>query len=568
MTDRELRLAFQRLDSKPDLLLVDAGKCRHELDWLYGINLSRLLTESTLKQRRGYVTLSTGRVQGPTLGFVVKREEEISCFVPIPFWTVNATIVHDGKTYALEYEKDKVATQSEAKTVCDDCREALLEVNSIESHEIQQYSPYPFDLSTLQAEAYRHFGFSPARTLALAERLYLDALISYPRTSSQKLPPDIGYIEILGEVGSNPEYRSLVAKLTRGGHLRPNNGPKDDPAHPAIYPTGESAKGRLFGPEAKLYDLISRRFIATFADPSLKTSSRMTFRHKTYRFFISGSRITQLGWIEFYRPYVFEDSRPLPELKTGDRSKVHDIKAFEKFTQPPHRYNPSSLLKKMEDTNIGTKATRAGIIDLLYTRGYVKGEHLKASELANKVTEVLTLYCPLIIEPSFTANLENLMQDMQKGTSSRRRVLVDALQHLRSIMLSLAEKEDDVGSQLSEVIVTQRVADATFDTPCPKCGLKLAVIRSHGTGKRFIGCNGKWENGCNFTLPLPQFGTLALLPRLCNICGFQMIQARSKGRRPLVSCPRCYTTKTTDAKSSSTHVLAPSRVASEIPRAT
>jgi DNA topoisomerase I len=568
MTERELRFAFQKLDQKPELSLVDAGKCRHELDWLYGINLSRLLTESALKQGRGYATLSTGRVQGPTLGFVVAREEEISCFVPVPFWTIDATIVHDGKTYALEYEKDKVGSRSEAKMICDECREALLEVKGIESRDIQQYSPYPFDLSSLQSEAYRHFGFSPARTLALAEKLYLDAQISYPRTSSQKLPRDIGYAEILRGIASHAEYRSLVAKLAIHGDLRPNNGPKNDPAHPAIFPTGEPAKKPLLGGEAKLYDLITRRFMATFADSSLKTSSRIVLNHNSCRFFLSGSSVVKLGWIEFYRPYVFDDSRPLPDLKIGDRLKVHGIESVEKFTQPPHRYNPSSLLKRMEDTNIGTKATRAAIIDLLYTRGYVRDDRMKASELANEVTDVLSAYCPLIIDPSSTANLENLMQDIQNGTSTRRRVLVEALEHLRSIMLSLTEKEEEVGSQLSVVIVAQRVADITFEIPCPKCGQKLAVVRSRGTGKRFIGCNGKWQTGCDFTLPLPQFGNLTLLTRHCSACGFQMIQARSRGRRPLVSCPRCYATRTRHAKSSSSRIKLPSRTVREAPSVT
>src|SRR5207245_844395 len=134
---------------------------------------------------------------GQTSGLCVEREDKISCFFPVQLWTINSTILHDGKIYSLEYEKDKIASQSEAKIVCDECRGAVLDVRSVESRDTQQHSPYPFDLSSLQSEAYRHFGNSPARTLALAERLYLDALISYPRTSSQKLPPDIGYAEIL-----------------------------------------------------------------------------------------------------------------------------------------------------------------------------------------------------------------------------------------------------------------------------------------------------------------------------------------------------------------------------------
>ena len=545
MTERELRSAYQKLDSKPDLPLVDAGKARHELDWLYGVNISRLLTTSALKQGRGYATLSTGRVQGPTLQFVVEREREISCFVPIPFWTIDATIIDKGQIYSVDYEKEKIPTQLEAKAVCDSCRNALLEVRNTDSHNMQQHPPFPFDLPVLQSEAYRHFGYTPARTLAIAERLYLDALISYPRTSSQKLPPDIGYWEILREISTQAEYRPLVAKLSALPGLRPNNGSREDPAHPAIYPTGESPKKSLFGPEAKLYDLIARRFMATFAESSIKAISRISLDHEKHKFILSGSRIVQPGWIEYYRPYVVDDSRSIPELKIGDRVKVHEIKAIENFTQPPFRYNPSSLLKKMEDANIGTKATRAGIIDLLYQREYVRDERMRASELADNVTQVMLTYCPSLVDLGFTANVEDSMQRIQDETVSRRLVLVEALEQLRKVMLSLVANEMGIGSQLSSVILAQRTADVTFDTPCPKCGLKLSVVRSRGSGKRFVGCAGKWERGCDFTLPLPQFGTLALLSQRCKTCGFQIIQARSRGRRPLISCPLCYKNKGT-----------------------
>src|SRR5437870_8826741 len=164
MTEEELRSAYKTLEPHPDIQLVEAGRTRHELDWLYGINLSRLLTESALKQNRGYSTLSSGRVQGPTLKFVVQREEEIQCFTPTPFWTIDATIQHQGQTYPLEYTKEKVPTLAEATQISVDCKNALLEVANIETQTIQQPPPYPFDLSTLHSEAYRHFGYTPSRS--------------------------------------------------------------------------------------------------------------------------------------------------------------------------------------------------------------------------------------------------------------------------------------------------------------------------------------------------------------------------------------------------------------------
>src|SRR5438034_435640 len=228
MTEKELLTAYNTALPQLDYSQVEAGRCRHELDWLYGINLSRLLTESSLKQNRGYSTLSTGRVQGPTLKFVVDREEEIQCFTPTPFWTIDATLTQNGQGYTLEYEKEKISTLAEAELVVRDCKNCILEVESTESRNIQQSPPYPFDLSNLQSEAYRHFGYTPSRTLALAEKLYLEALISYPRTSSQKLPPDIGYSEILHGIASMAQYRTLATKLTLQNSLHPNQGRSEE----------------------------------------------------------------------------------------------------------------------------------------------------------------------------------------------------------------------------------------------------------------------------------------------------------------------------------------------------
>ena len=543
MTEKELRSAYKTLAPQLDIPLVAAGRTRHELDWLYGINLSRLLTESALKQNRGYSTLSTGRVQGPTLKFVVDREEEIQSFTPTPFWTIDATVARDGQTYTLEYEKEKIPTITEAEQVVRDCKNAVLEVESADSRNIQQSPPYPFDLSNLQSEAFRHFGYTPSRTVAIAEKLYLGALISYPRTSSQKLPPDIGYSEILHGIANMAQYRTLASKLTIKDSPRPTQGPKDDPAHPAVYPTGEPPKRHLIQPEANLLDLIIKRFMSAFAEASLRESSQLTLKKEPHRFFLRGTRLLREGWTQFYRPYTSDEFQKLPDLKVGDKIPITRIKDTQKFTEPPPRYNPSSLLRKMEEENIGTKATRAEIIEILYRRGYIKNIRIEATPLALKIINLLNKYCPLIIDPAFTARLETSMDNIQTLQTTRSHVIAETLDHLRPIMLDLIAREDEIGSQLAEVVVSQRIASLTFDYPCPQCGSKLKIIRSRTSGKRFIGCTG-YEKGCRFTLPLPQFGNLSITQTNCKICGFQLVQARMKGRRPMTSCARCYSNKT------------------------
>jgi DNA topoisomerase-1 len=542
MTEKELRSAYKTLAPHLDMPLVEAGRSRHELDWLYGINLSRLLTESALKQNRGYSTLSTGRVQGPTLKFVVDREEEIQSFTPTPFWTIDATVTKNGQDYFLEYEKEKISTLAEAERVVRDCRNAILEVESADSRNIPQSPPYPFNLSNLQSEAYRHFGYTPSRTLALAEKLYLEALISYPRTSSQKLPPDIGYSKILRGIAKMTQYRTLASKLTLQTSLHPNQGPKEDPAHPAVCPTGERPKRALIQLEANLFDLIIKRFMSAFAEPSLRESSKLTLKKEQHRFFLRGTHLLREGWIQFYKPYASDESQELPDLKVGNKITIAKLRAAQKFTEPPPRYNPSSLLRKMEEENIGTKATRAEIIEILYRRGYVKNIRIEATPLALKLINLLNRYCPLIIDPAFTARLETLMDNIQTLQTTRSHVIAETLDHLRPIMLDLIAREDEIGSQLAEVVVSQRIASLTFDYPCPQCGSKLKIIRSRTSGKRFIGCTG-YEKGCRFTLPLPQFGSLSITQTKCKICGFQLVQAKTKGRRPLTSCARCYSNK-------------------------
>ena len=197
LTKEELEKSYAEMLPHLDFALIEAGRTRHEVDWLYGINLSRALTIAARDWSGKYATLSTGRVQGPTLRFLVAREKAIRCFVPTPYWSIKAEAEIAGSIFEAEYEKKIIETKKEANTIVNACKGKNGETEKIDIKKFQQSPPMPFDLGALQSEAYGLFGYTPMRTSNIAQRLYLDALISYPRTSSQKLPPAINYEAIL-----------------------------------------------------------------------------------------------------------------------------------------------------------------------------------------------------------------------------------------------------------------------------------------------------------------------------------------------------------------------------------
>ena len=543
LTEKELREAYTNPMPRLDFPLVYAGMCRHEVDWLYGVNLSRALTESAYKFSQRYSTLSTGRVQGPTLRFVVEREKEIVTFVPVPYWTIEAVVEIDEREMVAEYQVERLETSREAEQVVEKSSGRMGNVEDLESKRYHLVPPTPFDLSTLQAEAYRHFGLLPTHSLGIAERLYLDALISYPRTSSQKLPTTIGYREILSGLSKIPQYEKHSSTLLSARALRPNEGKKTDPAHPAIYPTGVSPKRRLEPREEKVFDLIVRRFMAAFGSAAIRESEKVTVKVDDLRFLVRGSRILDKGWTVFYEPYSKLEEIILPPISVGQKVAFEKVSAEKKFTQPPPRYNPSSLLRLMEEENIGTKATRAEILDTLHRRGYIKGERIVATSLAFKITELLLKYCPRVIDVAFTREVEGMMEKIESGQESREHVIFEAVEQLKPVIEDVKANETEIGKELTKTIKEMKMAEITLRPPCPQCGSELRVIRSRRSGKRFIGCSGMWKNNCRFGLPLPQFGVLTLLEKDCRECGFQLIQVKTKGKRPMISCPKCFQAK-------------------------
>jgi len=524
-----------------DFALIEAGRTRHEVDWLYGVNLSRALTIAARDWSGKYATLSTGRVQGPTLKFLATRERTIRSFVPTPYWEIKAEVDIGGKILEAEYEKEIIDTKTEAETVLNSSKEKNGTAEKIDVKQFQQSPPLPFDLGALQGEAYSLFGYTPRRTSNIAQRLYLDALISYPRTSSQKLPPAINYEVILKNLNRVPEYKRLTAELLAKPELKPREGKKEDPAHPAIYPTGNIPERVLDDSERRIWDLVARRFMAVFDEPAIRQSMKVYINVNGHRFYLRGRQTLKEGWLRFYEPYVRSEEVSLPAIKEGQTITIRKVILEDKFTRPPPRYNPSSLLKKMEEAEIGTKATRADIIQTLYDRKYVRDERTVVTDLGFEILEVLEKYCPTVMSIKLTKELEEKMNKIQVNNGKREDVLVDAVEILKPVVEELKEREKTIGEQLSIAIKRARLEERIIGT-CPICNTgKLMTLYSRRTGKRFVGCTNYFKGLCKASFPLPQKGTVRPLAKNCHGCGWPTVNVRIKGRRPWTLCfnPEC-----------------------------
>jgi len=541
LTKTELEKAYDEPLSQLDFSLIEAGKTRHEVDWLYGVNLSRALTLAAKRWSGKYSTLSTGRVQGPTLKILIARERVIRSFVPTPYWEIRAEVEIKKSMYGVEYERKRIEKRADAEAVVEACTDRTGEIKKVDMRMFHQKPPIPFDIGALQTEAYSLFGYTPRRTMGIAQRLYLDALISYPRTSSQKLPPIINYKNILNALSREPAYKKLTSRLLEKEELKPREGAKEDPAHPAIYPTGNLPERMLSDPEKRVWDLVVKRFMAVFGETAIKQSVKVRLEVNGHNFFLRGRQILKEGWMQFYKPYIRTEEALLPPVKEGETVQLKRVIREDKFTNPPPRYNPSSLLKRMEDVGIGTKATRADIIETLYNRRYIADERIVVTELGFDIIDVLSKYAPGVISVKLTQELEKKMERIQSNNEKRENILLEAVEQLKPQLEQFREKEGPVGEALSNAIKRARMEERIIGN-CPNCGTgKLMILFSRKTRKRFIGCTNYFKGICKTSFPLPQRGTAKPLGKNCSSCGWPLVRVQIRGRRPWRLCfnPDC-----------------------------
>jgi len=538
LTKEDLVEAFDNLKAPAGLELARAGRTRHAIDFVWGVNLSRVLSQSALGSGHRYRTVSVGRVQGPTLEFLVEREREIREFVPIPYWKASGTFEGDGVRLTAGYAKERVETRMTAEKIGRECVGKEAVVAALRRSTVTVGPPAPFNIGDLQKEAYRAFRYTPSRTLQIAERLYLGALISYPRTGSQRLPPSINYRMIIQGLGRIPEYSAYAAGLLKE-EPKPVQGAKSDAAHPAIHPTGEKPKRPLEASESAIFDLVVRRFLAAFGPSARRELAEATLAVGGHEFRLAGGRTIFPGWMKYYGRYAGYRDVEVPLVSEGDRFRVVGVALEDKFEQRPPRYNQSSLLEKMEKEGIGTKATRADIIATLLGRGYVSGEGMEVTDLGLSVVEMMAKYAPTIISTELTREIEGRLEAIELGTGSEAELLRGTVRSIAGQLAELNVNEETVGREIGSAL-TATVAKSFVLGKCPVCKAgDLKIIRSRATKKRFVGCSN-YSSGCHTSAPLPQRGTIKTTLRRCEHCSWPIVYVMG-GRRPWRLCvnPNC-----------------------------
>ncbi|MBU2634335.1 MAG: DNA topoisomerase I [Nanoarchaeota archaeon] len=527
MTSKDLVKAFENPKKHLDFPLIDSGEARHILDFLWGMNLSRALTIA-VKNAGFFKILSSGRVQGPALKILTERELEIKKFIPEPFWELEAI-----NELILSHKKGKFFDKKEIDKIFNKIKkEKSATINSTTKKEFYQEPPNPFDLTALQLEAYKVFNISPKETLSLAQELYTSAYISYPRTSSNILPDSINYKEILQNLGKQKQYTKLVNELLSKKILKPNNGQKKDPAHPAIHPTGEIPK-KLKEREGKLYDLIVKRTLATFAEKAKRETITIEADIKKEIFLTKGSKTIEEGWHSFYQPYIKLKETELPSLKKGDKIKIKKINKLEKETQPPKRYTPASIIKELESKNLGTKATRSHIVDSLYQRDYVKEKSIEVTDLGIKIIEILKKYSSEIIDENLTRHFEEEMENIREKKSKKEEIINEAKEELEKILHKFKQQESKIGKELVEAL-KETQNKASIVGKCPKCkDGDLRILYSKKFKSYFVACN-KYPK-CKTTFSLTR-GLPKTTDKKCPECDYPLVQIIRKGMRPFLYC--------------------------------
>jgi len=565
ITPEAIKEAFEN-DREIDMRLVNAQQARRILDRLVGYQLSPLLWR---KVQRG---LSAGRVQSVALRLVVERDVSIDAFVPVEYWTLDAALQpgsgsrFNARLNSLSGVKEKLALPDGAAVdkITADLEGASYEVRSVAKRELKRRPSPPFITSTLQQEAWRQLRFSARRTMSLAQQLYegIDiggsegtvGLITYMRTDSPQV--DAGAITETREYAASKWGKEYIPPTPRRYATKSKVAQE---AHEAIRPTSTSRdpatlRGYLNSGQHRLYDLVWKRMVASQMADAVLDSTQVEIdapgrSGQTYTFRVTGSVVKVLGYRVLYMEARDEqaqgeggeeddEDRTLPQLEKGQVLTCNGLDPQQHHTQPPPRYTEASLVKSLEERGIGRPSTYAPIISTIVDRQYVNRERgtLKSTRLGQVVCEQLTTHFANIMDPDFTAQLEEHLDDVANGKQ-------EWVPLLRDFYSPFSEALDRAQEEMPRV----RVEEQT-DEICDKCGSPMVI--KHGRFGPFMSCSG-FPN-CRNSKPI-----LKKTGAHCPQCGGDLVERRGKGRtffgctnypecnftvsrRPLpMTCPEC-----------------------------
>lgn len=534
MTPAAIRDGFENLRSDESLQgLAQAARSRSEADWLVGINGTRAMTAFNSRDG-GFFLTTVGRVQTPTLSIVVEREEKIRKHVSRDYWELKATFAaqageYEGKWFDPKWKKnpddaeqraDRLWNAADANAIAEAARGQPASVTE-EAKPSTQSAPGLYDLTTLQREANGRFGFSAKTTLSIAQALYeKHKVLTYPRTDSKHLPEDYvavvkNTMEMLATDDLPGPLRPLsahAAKAIKEGYVKPNKRIFDNAKvsdHFAIIPTLQAPRS-LTEVEAKLYDMVVKRFLAVFFPPAefMVTTRISTVKAagKEHSFQTNGKVMVKPGWLAVYGREAQEDDANLVAVAPGELVRTEDVAVNAMKTKPPARYSEATLLSAMEgagklidddelreamqEKGLGTPATRAAIIEGLILEKYMhrEGRELIPTAKAFQLTTLLRgLGVEDLTKPELTGNWEFQLSEMEKGKLSRETFMAEIAAMTQRIVAKAKEYDRD----------TIPGDYATLKTPCPNCG---GVVKENYRRFTCVGTNAAEDNGCGFSI--------------------------------------------------------------------
>jgi len=370
--------------------------------------------------------------------------------------------------------------------------------------------PHPFDTTSFLKDA-SYLGYSPANAMKIAEELYMNGYISYPRTDNTVYPP-LPFDSILKKL--EKVFKEEIKEVRKMRREKPVRGKKLSRDHPPIYPVDAYSGEKNW----KIYELIARRFMATLSKNAVIEEKKFEVEAGSI-FNGEGKAIMEKNWLKVY-PYVKIQEKEAPDLKEGEKTKILEAKIERKETKPPKRYNQGSLIVEMEKLGLGTKSTRHEIVSKLYKRNYIRGKSITPTPAAFAVTDALKKGAEIITKAEMTAMLEEDMDKIAEGKKSFEEVVEESKSILKKAFETLDGKE--VGKEIKKAMYEQN-----FFGKCPNCGGNL-VLRKSKNGKRFIGCSNYPK--CTTTYPLPQKGAVFFEGEYCD-CGAPKITIIYKGRK-------------------------------------